>query len=74
MVTVEPCRPLRLRFEALPVRLLCELRQERRVAPAQLLLLVPLSELLEGVLADGLEHQEAVVAGRLDEAVVDERG
>ncbi len=43
------------------------------MATAQLLPLAPLSELLEGVLADGLEHEEPVVADRLDEAVVDER-
>ena len=71
VVTLQPCRPLGLRVEAMFVGLLGKRREERRVATAQFLLFVPLPELLEGVLADGLEHEEPVVADRLDEAVVD---
>ena len=73
MVPLEPCGPLGLRVEAIVVGLLGKRREERGVATAQLLPLAPLPELLEGVLADGLEHEEPVVADRLDEAVVDER-
>ena len=67
------CGPLGLGVEAMLVGLFGKRREERGVAPAQLVPLAPARELLEGVLADRLEHEEPVVADRLHEAVVDER-
>ena len=66
VVELEPRRPLRLGVEAVLVRLLGERGEERRVATPDARRLSPsVDELLERVLADRLEHQEAVVADRL---------
>jgi hypothetical protein len=58
----------------MPVSVLGKRREERGVAPAQLLFVAASPELLASELADRLEHDETVVADRLDQAVVDERG
>jgi hypothetical protein len=73
VVPLEACGPLGLRVQADAVGLFGQGREEPGVAPAHLSLLFSLPKLLERVLADGLEHEEPVVADRLDEAVVDER-
>jgi hypothetical protein len=73
VVPLEPCGPLGLRVETIVVGLLGKRREERSLAPAQLLPLVPLPELLEGVSPMVSSMKNRVVADRLDEAVVDER-
>ena len=72
VVELEPRRPLRLGVEPVLVGLLGERDEELCVAPAELGGLRRLVESLERVLADRLEHQEAVVADRLQEARVDQ--
>ena len=71
MVELDPCRPLRLGLEPVLVRLLGERGEERRVA-LPYLSLVRVLQALARVLADRLQHQEAVVGDRLQEARVDE--
>ena len=73
VVAVEACGPLSLGVEAMSIRLFRQLREELGMAPAQLVFLVSLPELLQGVLPNRLEDEEAVVADRFDEAVVDQR-
>jgi hypothetical protein len=73
MVGVEAFGPFRLGVEAMSVRLFRQLREELGVAPPQLAFLGSLPELLQGVLPNRLEDEEAIVSDRLDEAVVDER-
>jgi hypothetical protein len=70
VVELQPLRPLRLGVGAVLVRLLGKLREERRMPTPDLVGVPRRGELLGRVLADRLEHQEAVVADRLDQARV----
>ena len=73
MVGLEPPRPLSLGGEAVRIGLLGEHGEVRRVLPPELRRLRRPLEPLVRVLADRVEHQEAVVADPLHEARVDER-
>ena len=73
VVLFEATRPLRLRVHVVCVALVGERREERCVAAPELVRLAGLVEALSRVLADGLEHEEPVVAHRLEQAEIDQR-
>src|SRR4051794_14607280 len=72
VVAVEPVRPFRLRFAPLLVGAFCKPRELLRVTHAKRRFLAGLGEALEPVLADRLEHEQTLVADRLEQAEVDE--
>ncbi len=73
MVELESRRPLRLGVEPVLVRLLGERGEEGRVPLSEPSRRPSCSSRSTRVLADRLQHQEAVVADRLQKARVDER-
>ncbi len=74
VVGLETCGRLGLGVEAARVRLLGEPAEELGVSPTEIVRLAGFVELLACVLANRLEHEEAVVADGLEQAQVDERG
>ena len=73
MIAVEPGRPFHLGLIAELVGGLGEARELLRMASAERLFLAGLREAFQPVLADRLEHEQALVADWLEKAEVDER-